>query len=333
MIDVYRPLSSVAITKKMFIFGVMLLSVLLASYGPMATYSHAQSAATAQLQSLKEKALDELDRRIAKYQKSLDSLNVDVEITKDVSNVSNDDTSVTGTTFTYTEDGIAGTVALPSDTQGKVKQITQKLIDQLKGLRNKVSNATSLKTMQNMAQNIDAQYDLGKLTDVQATATQAIESMTGVLDGLKTAFNNIQSQVTKLKNCADSGNSGEGCPSGTASDLNAAAQQDQSQLDNLSSVIGTVSTIVASAITLLVSLVAQYMDMLGGLGSQGGIGNLGNIGNMLSSGQLTSLTKGLGGIDGLSSSYTAITSQLDIGNFMSGNALGGLMSLSNSIDF
>lgn len=322
-------------SKNCLLVAVFMLSALLVAYGPMAMYSYAQSSVAGELQSLKEKATKELDRRIANYQKSMDDLSIDFSVSKDGASVStgSDASKAVGATFTYGEGGITGTVQLPKETQDKVKSFLQKMIDQLKGMKSKVTKATSLASIKSMAENIEAQYDLDKLTNVQATVTQSIESMTGVLDKLKTTFNNLQGQVIALKDCAKDGTSLAECLNDNTlgSDISTsnAADQAQSQLDSLGSIISTMSSIIASSVTLLLTLVTQFTNIVGELGNSGSIENLGN---MLNEKQLGELTNSRGGVGGLLGSFTAITSQLDIANLISGNAANGLTDINNQLN-
>ena len=314
--------------KKFLLPIIVLLSILIATYGPMTTYSYAQSVASSELQTLKDKVTKELDRRIASYQKNMDNLSVDFSISKDAKGTTpskgNEKTAI-GTTFSYTENGIEGIVQIPPDTQNQVKQYAKKMIEQLKGLKTKVANASSLKDMKDLAKNVDAQYEIDKLTNAQAASTQAIESMTGVLDQLKTTFNNIQGQVSSVQDSS----------TGDKADM---AAQAQAQLTSLSSIVTSISTILISAIGLLIGLLSQFTSLMGGMGSLGSLGNMGNLGSMLGSGSgglggLSSLTSAAGGASGLLTSFSAITSQLDIGKFMSGNAFGSLSSLSGLLKF
>jgi hypothetical protein len=313
---------------KKLISGVilMLLSMLLVAYAPMASISMAESAAdTAKLQALKQKALDELNRRITSYEKTMKSLNVDVDIKNDTSTDTN---------------GLNTIVKLPAKAQDQSKQFMQTILDELKQLKEKVTGSTSLTEMQGLGNNIDSQFGLDQLTQVQAMATQAIESMTGVFDNLKSAFNGVQSQVTQIKQCASTTTSAStdecnGVDVAVAADTSAQAQ---SQLDSLSSIMSTISSVLTSAIALLMTLLTSFTSMSGGLGSLSSLGNLsslssltGLLGGAGGLGDLSSLTGSLGSITGMLGSFSAISSQLDITQLMSGSSLGSLSSLTSLI--
>lgn len=341
--------------KKLVAVFLVAMSLLMAAYGPMVSVSTAQSAIDAKLQEMKQKATTEIDRRIAKYQKTLQSLNVDVSISKGNSSatITSDKGTTTATstkdgksvavngakggslTATLDSDGFSANVVLPAEIKDKAKQFMQKIVDDLKQLKEKVKTATSLESIKALASNIDAKFKLDQLTNIQATATKAVESVTAVFDKLKTTYTNLQGQVAKLKECVNAVKDGTGsidvnssAGSGTSisgtggcegynvtsAEVVAAAQ---SQMDNLKSVMSTVSSVLSSAITLLGTLMTTFSSLLGGLG------NLGN---------LSSLTGSLGSITGLMSSFSAITSQLGILSPMSGGALSGLSSIASLIN-
>jgi hypothetical protein len=330
--------------KRLIVSFLLLLSILLVAYGPMSSYSYAQSASDGKMQELKQKALTEIDRRIASYKKSLESIKADVSISKDDAKPNGQPINGNVITFTYDETGIKGTVALPTTLQNKVKQYMETMIKQLESLKEKVNDATTLKKVQGLAQNVDAQFDLDQVTQVQTTVTQSIESMTGVLDNLKSAYNKLQGQVDQIKDCirgaevsasASSDGSSVSCDdfnTGNPDVVNKA----QSDLDRLSMTITTISTIVGSSVTLLSSLVSQYGGTLGELGNLSDVGNLSNISNLLGSANgtdgLKNLTESAGSMTGLLGSFTAITSQLDIAGFMSSDTLGRLSGLSDLIN-
>lgn len=366
-----------------------MLSVLLAAYGPMTTFASAEAANDAKLHDLKTKAISELTRRIDSYKKTLQSLNIEVKVDKDSASAkaatdqgsvsgdvehhctpaasgspsaspsSSPSPSGAGASFSLQNGALKGDVSLPCGLKDQVKGFLQQVVKELTGLLGSVQNTQSLSQMQSLGQNIDNQFGLNMLTQVQGAVTQAIDSFTGVLQNLKSTFNNVQSQVGQLKQCAQSVFGGQvtasggfnTSPSPTASisasapncqglNLSSAdvANQAQNQMNSLTSVITTLSSVLMSAVTLLTTLVSSFSSMTGGLGSLGSLGNLGSLGSMLNPSQLTSLGNlgggagGIGSITGLLSSFSAITSQLGIGQSMSGNALGSLGSLGNLVN-
>ena len=341
-----------------------LLCALLAAAGPMASISNAQSAIdTSQFNTLKQKVVDELTRRIEQYKKTVQSLNVDVSVDKDgaKANASSSDSSAS---VTANKDGLSANVELPTDMKDKVQAFMQKVLDSLTGMLEKVSSMTpnstvspspssspsgsgsALDQLKSLAGNLDSQFGLDQLTQVQAAVTQAIDSMKGVFDNLKSAANGLKGQLTGLKSCVNGLKDGSTTAEGTVStsdgvkvncgEFNTSsddvASNAQSQLDNVTTVMTTISSMLLSSVTLLISLVSQFSSLTGGLGSLGSLGNLGNLSSMLSGGDISSLTGSLGSVTGMMSSFSAITSQMDIANGMSGNAqnlLGSLTSLIN----
>lgn len=326
---------------------LILLSMLMVAYAPMASVSHAESAVeTQKLSALQEKAMTEIDRRITKFQKTLDSLNTDATVSNDDSS-----TNATGdkgnTSITLDKNGLTTSVELSPATKDKVKQYLQKTIDQLKATRQKVKDAPTLKNMQTLGQNLDAQYQLTQLTDVQASVTSAIESMTGVFDKLQATAADLQSQITKVQECTQGIASGEakvnvkaeksdvsidasapGCDDFNTSSGEIAASS-QAQMDSIKTIMTTISSVLMSSVALLTTLVSTFSSMAGGLGSLDSLGNLGNLGSIT---DLGSMTSSLGNISGLMSSFSAITSQLDIAGGMSSGASGDLSSLMNLIN-
>ncbi len=319
---------------RQFITGaaLMLLCAVMVAYAPMASVSTAQSVNNAQLQTLKDKAVSELQRRIDSYKKTMNSMDVNVQLI-------NDNTSTNAnsgnTLLTQGANGLTGGVALPDGLKDKVKQFMEKVLGGLTALIEKVKSTTSLTDMQSLAKNVDAQYGLDQLTQVTSSVTQATSSTTGVLGNLKSTFNDLQGQVSAMKECETNATSSTGASVNCSNfnlSSNGTATEAQSQLDNLSSVTTTISSVLLSVVGLLTTLISSFTSLLGGLGSGGSLGNLGNLSNMLSGSQLSSLTGSSGGVAGLMSSFTAITSQLDLANGMSGNALNGLSSLSGLIN-
>lgn len=356
--------------RRLLIFPLLLASILLTAYTPMASFSMAQSVTDAKLKEIKQKAVTELDRRISNYQDTLDSMKNDVQLSdpSTADNGSSDkesgsitcvksDTGTAGTkspsptssiSSLVDKDGMSSTVGLPCGLKDKVKQFLQKMVEQLKSLKSKVEQTTSLTKMQGLAQNIDAQFGLNRVTQVQALVTQAIGSMTGVLDKLKAAFANIKSQISAIKECSrrqaksqtsSMTSASDGTITVTASQcakVNAngedVADQAKLQLDGLATIISTVGSILMSAIALLATLVSSFASILGGLGSLGSLGNLGNLSNLMGgaggSSGLSSLLGSAGSVSGLLGSFTGILSQLNITQFMSGNLLSGLGDIS-----
>lgn len=333
-----------------------MMSILLAAYGPMTIYASAQSVTDAKLQDLKQKATDELNRRIEIYKKTLNSLDVEGKVDggNEQKCMTTSPSQSTVTSLSVNSGKLKGEVSLPCGLEEKVTSFMQQIVKELTSLLGKVESAKNLSQMQSIGQNVDNQFGLNQLTQVQAAVTQAVGSFSAVFSNLKATYNNLQSQIVKLKDCAQGAKSTSIEADANATDrsvpsaelncqdykLNTSelAVQAQAQLDSLTSAMTTLGSILLSAVSLLTTLVAGFGNLAGDLGNKGSLGNLGNLSNMLSPSQLSTLsnlgggTSGAGSITGLLGSFTAITSQLDIANFMSENALDSLTTLGNFIN-
>lgn len=318
------------------LIATILLSMLLVAYGPMTSITNAQAAMDSQkLQQLKTKASNEIDRRLKNLQETLKSLNVDVHLDKE--SLSSEITGNAGTgSASVNKDGANANLEVSSELKDKAKAMIQKIIDKLKSMKEKVTESTQLTDMQSLGKSLDSQFGLDQLSNVQGAVTKSIESLTSVFDKLKSTANDLQSQVSKLKECATGLKSGESSVNANANnesaniscgDLNVdsaeVANSAQSQLDNVGTMMTTISSVLASSIALVMTLVSSLTGILGGLGN---LSSLGDVSNLSS----------LGNLGGLLSSFTAITSQLDIASGMSGNAqglLGNLSSVTSMFNF
>lgn len=322
------------------------LSLLMAVYVPMTTANAQAVAESNQLKDKKDKAAQEIDRRIKKFEDRLKKLEVDVQIKKE-----NSSAKVSGqngsASVEVDEDGIHKNVEVSDELKDRVISFLEKIIEGLKGLKEKVLGATSLEQMNTMGENIDDQFQLTQLADAQGAVTKAVESMTGVLDKLKATFSGLKSQVGKMRECAAGLKSGEGTANINVQNQNLTADASapgcddfnlngeevvadaESQLANITTIISTISSVLLSSVTLLVSLVSSFSSLTGGLGSLGSLGNLANLGNI---GDLGGMLGSAGNIGGLMSSFSAITSQLGIANGMAGNSQNLLGSLTSFIN-
>ena len=314
--------------RKKMLLSVFLLSITLAVYGPMVTYSHAQSVSAAELQALKQKVSTEIDRRIMTYQKSLDTLGVDAGVSKDTSEAS--------------VDPMKNVVKLPSGLEDKVEQSLERMINQLKALKTKANEASTLSSVQSIAKNLDPQYALGKLTQVQAAVTQSVETMTDTLASLKSATTKLESQIVLIKKCQDAQQKGQslsdvpGVGSGVSCndfklDSDELYEQAQLKLDGIETTVATNGSLVAASVSVLNGLVLQFDALTKSLGGPGGLKNIDNVGNLLSSTQLNKLTNDLAVVDNLLSAFSAVTSQLDISSVMAVNGSSELTLLSEAI--
>lgn len=335
--------------KKLTAFAFVSLSLLMAAYAPM-SITNAQSAAeTAKFKELKEKTLKEIERRLEKYKSTMESLEINVKISNAESTIkiSTDQAELSAV---KDKDGFDGRIKLSETLKDKVQKFMEKVVEQLTGLKDKVLSATSLENLQTLVNKVEDQYLLTQLTDVQGAVTNAIESLTGVVDKIETVFGNLKSQIAKMKDCARGIKSGEGSANASVKDgnvnINASApgcddfnwnsadliSKAESQMGNFATMASTIKTILASSIVLLTTLVSSFSGILGGLGSLGSLGNLANLANIGDLGNLLGGGGGLGNLSGLMSSFSAITSQLGIANGMSINALGGLGNLGSLIN-
>ena len=315
-------------SKKLVIIVSVLLSMLLIAYSPMAAVGHAETAANLQkLKELKQKEIDELTRRITDLENTQKSLADTVQIDKDGKTAAA--LSTTGVTN--------GFVEVPSTLKNQVKDYNQKIIDELKELRTKAQSTTTLEDAQAIAKNVDTQAPLSFISNIQAAVTNSIESLTGVLDNVKTTAGDLQGQVTKIKDCTSSTGSSTdtGCDALSAKNADTATAA-QGQIDGINTIISTITSILMSAIPLLLTLLTTFAGMAsslgGGAGGLGSISNLGSLSSLSDLGSITSLAGSLGSFSSLLGPLTSIASQLDIGNLMSGNALGSLSSLTSLIN-
>lgn len=349
----YSSVATLFMTSKKLIASaaVFLLCALLAAYGPMVSISNAQTAIdTSSFTSLRQKVIDELNHRISSYEATIKSLGVNASVSGTyVSATVSSDSGTTSISTSDLENVLKSTISLPSGMKDKVKSFLQAIISELKGLLNKVtamdpsSASTNIDQLKAIASNVDSQYGLDQLANVQSTVTQAIDSMTAVFDNLKSAASDLHSQIVALRQCLKAVANGSTNTSGTINGSDGAAiscgdfnlsasdiaDNIQTELTNVSAVMSTISSVISSTVTLLASLITQFGNLTSGIN---GLDGLSNLGGMLDSDQLSSLTHSFGGTSGMIDSFSAIISQLDITNGMSGNAenlLGSLTSLVN----
>jgi hypothetical protein len=230
-----------------------------------------------------------------------------------------------------------------------VKEYLKTLVDQLKSTLEKVKSADTSELVQSLAKNVDGQYGIDQLTQVSASITQAVDSMSGVYENLKTTFDNLQGQFTAFKACTTGVIKGDTtakiemgsntieveCGEFNLSGENSTAEI-KAQLDNLSTMMSTVSSVTASSVGLLSTLMSTFSSTLSGFSSSDsngtGLSGLGNLGSLLSGSGLDKLTGSSSSLTGLMSSFTAISSQLDLANSMSSTSVGGLQNISKLIN-
>ena len=302
----------------------LLLSVLMIAYGPMVTMTSAQAATDARIGQLKQKALQEIDRRLASLKETQTKLEKDIKLENEALHEA---MSRNGMSAVDVEKTLKN-VSLQEDVKAKALDSVKKVVEKLKNLRKDVSESKNLADIQSHGKSVDSQYKLDQVTNVQGAVTKAIESLTGVFDKLKSTSNDVQSRVSQLRLCTtDGGDAATKEQSCNKEQLNAdsadTAKAAQSQMDNIATMLSTIGSVLMSAIMLLMTLVTSFSGLLGGMGS---LSSLGDVSNM---GSLSSLT-------GMMSSFTAITSQLNIASGMGGNAstmLGGVTGLMSVFKF
>jgi hypothetical protein len=332
----------------------MLLSALLAVYAPMVMFSSHAAAEDAAMQTLKQKAIAEIDRRISSFEKTLSSMAKTVTVTpgnKNVNIASNDGVGSSARTSSSSPsvspsatpgvitDGINAVLNFPKTLKDQSKQFLQKIVDELTQLKTKVQDAATPANLQALVQNLDSQLGLGQLGQVQSIVAQSVQSLTGVFSNLQTTAKNLQSQISHASTCIKDATNGEN-PSDCQLHIDSQEliTQAQSQLANIGTMLTTVASVLLSSIGILASLLSQFASMAGGLGSLGSLGNIGNLSNMLDPSQLSSLAGlggaagGLGSITGLLSSFTGMASQLGIAGGMGSNIQGLLGSLTSFVN-
>ncbi len=335
--------------KHIVAIGLVLLSMVLAIHGPVATTNAQAANETRSFQELKDKTLEEVERRIQNYRETRERLTVDVNISKENPSAIVEK-GESGLYVTKDEKGLDVKLKLASNLKEKVKGFTEKTIEQLSHLKEKVKNAQSMEDIQPLVKNIEAQHQLTQLADVQSKVTNAIETLTGVVDKMEVARDKLSSQIQLMREClggiksgdseinikrenrnATISGSGPGCEDLNTSSVDAIADA-ESRMANIATMTSTVKNVLASAMSLLSTLVNSFNSLLSGLGNASGLGNLGNLGNTTNLSSLLSNNGGTGNINGLMGSFTAITSQLGIANGMSGNVQGLLGNLTSFIN-
>lgn len=289
--------------------------------GPMVTYTSAQAATDAKIAEIKKKALKEIDRRIESLNKTKAQLEKQIKL----ENESIDNAMrILGLTQEDIDTKFK-TVALDSGIKTKSLEATKAVTVKLQDLRKEVEAAKTLDDIQRLAKVVDSQYKVDLAAHLQGAVTKAIEGFTGVFDKIKSAFNDAQSRVSKLKECTQStDNTIPSCGNQRYSVEDAdIAKNTQSQMDNIATMLSTVGTVLMSAIMLVATLVTSFSGLLGGLGD---LSSLGDVSNLSS----------LGSLSGLTSSFTSILSQLDIVSGMGGNIstlLGGVTGMLSAFKF
>lgn len=330
----------------------ILLSLLMAAYGPM-TITNAESAAETQaLMDLKEKATKEINRRIANYEEVLKSLNEDKSYHQSIVTIINKDGTKT-TSSGLDEENTGDKLLLPQTIKDKAKDFLQTLTDQLKTLRDKVASTTSLEDMKALAKNIDAQYLITQFADQQAAVAKGINSLSGVYSKVQGIKDKLNNQLDAIKTCGkeDSNSSASPTPSADAAsgdeinidcdkvnDFLSGKSVDlggglQAKMIDIGSILSAIGSILKSAVSLFMTIIQTFISFITGLFS-GGLSALTSLFNI---GNLTSLLGGLGGGGGLgaggglSTALSSIIPQLGNATSMAGNASGALGNVTGLI--
>ncbi|MFZ2544573.1 MAG: hypothetical protein WAW80_01215 [Candidatus Saccharimonadales bacterium] len=328
------------------IVAFLMLSLLIAAYTPMAAISSAQSAIdTSKIKELKTKALAAITERIKHFETTLGNLDAEASTSPSPSSAA----SVTPSPSPSIAVGASGfdmALNFPDEIKTKAKEFLQKIVEQLKGMKEKVSSASSLESMQSLTSNLDAQSGLSQLTNIQAAVTQSIQSLTGVFDNLKTVGKDLKSQLAQMKSCIKGTEAGAGGDAGAIDNSGAdtedckglntsstqVADDAESKLGSIDTILKTIGSVLTSCITLLMSLVSTFTGMIGGIGGSGGLGNLSNLSSLTSSADISSLTSSLGGVGSLLTSFTGLSSQLDLTSGLAGSAQGLMGNLTGLIN-
>lgn len=255
-------------SKKLAVFFILFLSVLLATHGPMVSYTSAQTVIDGE--KVKQKVLKELDRRIAVQQKYLDStkkrnafINKSFERTIALDEQFNKNAPVklnTDVTKKAYEDS--------KKRQQKSEEALQKTIDGLKALRNKVATTTSYVALQDLAKNTDAQYGLNRLVQVQSAVVAAVDNAKNAAQALQNVTKNhrvvLQSQFECFRQVGTATIS-EACKSyvskapQTSEEMN---QQLNASLDRAEMRAKSFAAVADSAIVLLGAITEGFTNIL-----------------------------------------------------------------------
>lgn len=330
-------------SKKLTSVWLIAMSVMVAMFGPMAlTNAHAQAETTA-LNELKEKVIKELDRRLAKYEKTEEKLTLNLTLSKDGASATVKKESVESEEKEIENDGTR--TSLTMKIREKTKEMVTKVVAQLETMKEKVQSATSLDEVKKLARNADAQYQVTQVVDLQGALSKAIDSLSGVYEKAGTIKGKLSGQIKAVKQCFAAKSAAQVSQSGevltdcdklrdnaNSEDIVRGAESRES---GISTIMSAVKTILQSAIALFMALVTAFSGLLGGLGGGSALENLGSLFDV---GNLESLLGGgdsagsAGNIGGLLTSFSSIIPQLTNALGMVSNVTGLLGSLTNFIN-
>jgi hypothetical protein len=223
------------------------------------------------------------------------------------------DTSTPSLKFDST-DFLESILSIPKTLIQKLQQSNQKAVQKLTDLKTQVEKTADVTDLQAQAKQYDQEFKDIATSTIQASVTKSIADQTQVLDQLQTAASALQSQVSQLKTCLQSVSaSATGSASSTSvsgsinasapgcTDLNVDAnsgdngQSLQDQIDEIKSSLQTVRSFLTSSI----SLVSQLKD---------------------------------GNYSGTITSFSGISSQLDVVANLSSNVQNDLINLSAAVN-
>jgi|GEM_PF-5395320 len=202
------------------------------------------------------------------------------------------------------------------------------------------SSASALTQLQSLAKTANADADVGKIMNIQASSSQAISTMSNVLSSLQSSLSDAQSLVNSVtagsSSSSTSSSSSSSTSSSSSSAASSAASSAQSIMSTISTVISTISSVLMSAMTLLISMLPQIISVVSSLSGVSGI----TSGNTDSLSSLTNIVSGLGssggsslgGLGDISSLVTALSSILSetsTASSSAGNAQGMLGQVSS----
>ena len=200
--------------------ALIMLSLLMAFYGPMTSISHAQAANEyAQAQKMKQSVTDFLDSRISKYEKLFKRMQTNTTIsissgsdgvkTEIVTNPKYNEEDIQDTTRVSDflaanpdiNKGIDSIINFPIDVKYRVTDYINKIIEEFKNLKQTVKDMTSVESLKTLTKNIDAQQGVAQFAEVQAAVTQSVQSLTAVYNNIVATVKNAQARQDKIVEC------------------------------------------------------------------------------------------------------------------------------------
>lgn len=250
---------------------------------------------------LKESTTKELDRRIARLDTALKSLD-SAKVAEGSQESTPDDPQVT------------------ADFKKSVQDQASALLSLQRSTKTKVTNTSALAELKTLAKAIDSQGVLVQAVVVQVATTKAAADFQDVVSRIESADTNLQAQLAKIKECArgtdsnaGSGVSASGCEEFTISSEEVAVEMEK-KLEAVRMSAETIATTVSSTVLLLTTLSTNLDTIMTQLGDTAKLGDI------------SKQTK-VGNVSGLIPSFTAIGTQLDIVHMLSQAALVELASI------